>query len=202
MTAYTHESDLYPFEHLPEEEYFGRDPRADLEHWSRMAYWTLEEGIALSYGYDPNLVNPEWFAAQPHSFGDEYRRQVELAARAMAKGLLEEHSQPLAFIAWAKTIGIPFCPKLEESVRKKNRTVAGSAEQNRPLGTKEQQTLLKLVLGLAVDGYGYRPKDSRSKVIPEIKRNLESVGVKLDEDTIRKWLREAADEHGHLLVDR
>ena len=63
------EPDLLPFEHLPEEEYFWGDPTVDREYWSKMAYWTLEEGTALSYGYDPRVVYSGWFAAKPHSFG-------------------------------------------------------------------------------------------------------------------------------------
>jgi hypothetical protein len=63
------------------------------------------------------------------------------------------------------------------------------------LRSKERDSLLKLVLGMAVDGYGYDPKASRSPVPREIADCLELLGLSIDEDTVRKWLNEAKEAH-------
>ncbi|WP_156041849.1 hypothetical protein [Bradyrhizobium sp. URHD0069] len=60
------------------------------------------------------------------------------------------------------------------------------------IGTRERDTLLKLVIGMAVKGYGYDPDQQRSGTVREIVSDLELVGVALDADTVRKWLRRAA----------
>jgi len=54
--------------------------------------------------------------------------------------------------------------------------------------------LLKLVIGMAVRGYVYDPKAARSDSVTEIVKDLALVGVPLDDDTVRKWLREAAEQ--------
>jgi hypothetical protein len=72
---------------------------------------------------------------------------------------------------------------------------AGQADSSaeKPLGAKERESLLKIVIGIAVDSYKYDPKLSRSAVPQEIADDLAKCGVVLDVDTVRKWLREAAE---------
>lgn len=63
------------------------------------------------------------------------------------------------------------------------------------LTTRTRETLLKLILGMAVDAYGYDPKASRSPVPREIASCLELLNLHIDEDTVRKWLNEAKEAH-------
>jgi hypothetical protein len=35
----------------------GSGAKADFDHWSRAAHWTLEEAVALSFGGNPEIVN-------------------------------------------------------------------------------------------------------------------------------------------------
>jgi hypothetical protein len=59
------------------------------------------------------------------------------------------------------------------------------------LGTKERESLLKMIIGMARGGYAHDPKLNRSAV-PQCDV-LAKHGVALDGDTVRKWLREAAE---------
>jgi hypothetical protein len=62
------------------------------------------------------------------------------------------------------------------------------------LGTKERESLLKMIIGMARGGYAHDPKLNRSAAVPqEIANVLAKHGVALDGDTVRKWLREAAE---------
>jgi uncharacterized small protein (DUF1192 family) len=65
------------------------------------------------------------------------------------------------------------------------------AKAEKPLGAKERESLLKLVIGMAVRGYGFDPKAARTSTAKEISSDLELNGVALDEDTVRKYLAEA-----------
>jgi len=65
----------------------------------------------------------------------------------------------------------------------------------KPLHTKEQETLLKLISGIAVGQYGYDPKASRSPAAKEISDDLSRVGLSLDPDTVRKWLKQATEHY-------
>jgi len=62
------------------------------------------------------------------------------------------------------------------------------------LGTRERDTLLKLVIGMAIGGYGHVPMAAKSKATAEIASDLEAAGVAVDVDTVRKWLKVAATE--------
>lgn len=47
---------------------------------------------------------------------------------------------------------------------------------------------------MAVDGYGYIPTASRSPLPKEIEGVLDRLGIPVSDDTIRKWLKEAAEQ--------
>ena len=70
--------------------------------------------------------------------------------------------------------------------------MTADSSKGKEIGTRERDTLLKLVIGMAVGGYGYDPSQRRSEQVSEIADDLDRVGVGLDKDTVRKWLKEAA----------
>lgn len=81
--------------------------------------------------------------------------------------------------------------KLEAFEDGKDRRSA--AKEAAPLGARERDSLLKLIIGMAVDGYGYVPSATRSPISTELSSALERLGLSLDPDTIRKYLNEAKD---------
>lgn len=64
---------------------------------------------------------------------------------------------------------------------------------DKALGTRERGSLLKLAIGLAMAGYKYNPQSKRSDAVPDIVGDLERLGIPLDAETIRKYLREGAE---------
>jgi len=66
------------------------------------------------------------------------------------------------------------------------------------LGQRERSSMLKLIIGMAIGGYGLDPIVSRSRQTKEIADDLLKAGVSLDEDTVRKYLSEGKQ----LLQDR
>ena len=70
------------------------------------------------------------------------------------------------------------------------------AFSEKPPTTKEWNTLLKLVLGMAMRGYGYDPNAKRNSATREISDDIHYVlGTGLDPDTVKKWLDIAAKTH-------
>ncbi len=63
----------------------------------------------------------------------------------------------------------------------------------KPLHSKEKETLLKMIVGMAIDGYGFDPAANRSPVPKEISDILAEKGMSLDADTVRRWLKEGAE---------
>lgn len=61
------------------------------------------------------------------------------------------------------------------------------------INTKERTTLLKIIIGMAKDGYGYEPTATRSPLPKELEGILDNLGIPVSDDTIRKWLKEASE---------
>ena len=61
------------------------------------------------------------------------------------------------------------------------------------LGTKERNSLLTLVIGMAAAWYGYDPAKTRNTTAKDISDELQRVGLSLSDDTIRAYLNEARD---------
>ena len=63
----------------------------------------------------------------------------------------------------------------------------------KPLRTTERNNLLKLVIGMAVKGYSYDPAAKKSPTPKEIADDLAALEISIDPDTVRKYLKEAAN---------
>lgn len=61
------------------------------------------------------------------------------------------------------------------------------------LGTTERNTLLKMVIGMAIKGYSHDPAASKSTAIKEISDDLASLEIALNPDTVRKYLKQATE---------
>lgn len=80
----------------------------------------------------------------------------------------------------------------EVTAQAEARYLRTTGPSEKPLGTRERETLLKLVIGMAVKGFDYDPSASRSDAVAQIKAALEGVGISISDDTIRDKLKEAA----------
>ena len=63
----------------------------------------------------------------------------------------------------------------------------------KPLHTKERESLLKLVIGMAKAGYKYNPSAAKSDVPGKIVSDLNLLGLKLDVGTVRKYLEQGLE---------
>jgi hypothetical protein len=106
---------------LEEKKYFYNQPaaKADLDYWSKAAYWTLAEAAALCFDKSPELVNEKSLAPfrKVSPLADEYFKLLNLARRAMAWKELFDPVRPGIFLSWAKQNEIPYPQKLEEFAR-------------------------------------------------------------------------------------
>src|SRR5262245_8659897 len=180
-----------------QQRFFNRpSAQADFEHWGKAAYWKLDEAIALSFGKAPEQVT--WERVEPHVknslFASEYQRRRDLVLRAAVSRILHEPTKPEKFLAWAKRFDLSIPPALDElQSQLQVAATPRTAKPEKSLSTRERESLLKLVIGMAVGGYGYDVKASRSVQPSTIVDDLAKIGLPLDADTVRKWLKEAAE---------
>ena len=155
-------------------QFFSRPyAKADITHWSKAAQWTLDEAIALSFGKDPEVVNWESIKSLIYvsKFAHQYSRVRDLALRAKEQHQIHDPVIPGVFLAWAKRNDIDFPTELEEQVNARGQQIADwkskydelkeqfdkerlafQSTKGKPLGTRERQSALKLIIGLAIWG--------------------------------------------------
>ena len=229
--------------------------RADVAHWCKASYWTLEESVALLLDRAPEYVT--WQSVQPHvtrsSFAIRFMRLRDLMLRAKVMGQLSDYMVPGMYLAWAKRNQQEVPERLESAIAAfghqigdwktaydslKERTDKDAAERakrqeqlaielddkakklaraladndvlmqqasalkekleapvpaDRVLSRRERESLLKLVIGMATEGYRYNPAAARNPATKDIADDLARAGVPLDPDTVRHWLQEGAE---------
>lgn len=101
------------------------------------------------------------------------------------------------FVAWATALPAPW--ELPEEMKRMGpypeaeEGLQDGGGKDKPLATIERNTLLKLVIGMAIKGYGYDPQAKRSDIPKSIETDLVQLGIAITDDTVRKWLNEAAN---------
>lgn len=265
-----------------EARFFNRpDCKADFAYWSKAAYWSIEEALALSFGRDPTRVNWESIKsyANVSPFVSEYARQRTLLQRAVGIQQLADGNLPGFFLAWAKRNRFSYPPELEAAVEEHGHQIADwkslydkltetSSQQlsdwkalyDKLSETNEQlmkqhasqiqeafahadeairqrdkllekcktlisvrdalqserddlrqkvnvqpqpekllhvsvrRSMLKMILGMAKDKFNFKPNIGKSPAPQNITDALQRHGIKLDVDTVRTRLQEAAAE--------
>lgn len=81
-------------------------------------------------------------------------------------------------------------PAAERLATAKSDDLASAADE-KPLGTTERNTLLKLVIGMAIKGYRYDPTKSKNDATNEIANDIAALGMSVTDDTIRTHLKQA-----------
>jgi len=59
------------------------------------------------------------------------------------------------------------------------------------ISTTERKSLLTIAIAIAIDGLGYDPRDNRSPIPKQVVDAAQLVGLRLTDDTVRKYLKEA-----------
>jgi hypothetical protein len=86
------------------------------------------------------------------------------------------------------------CAELERASQYSDRLTDGAFNAKRALLPKEQQSLLKLVLGMAIAKYNYKPTLGNSGAPGRIVASLEKCEIDITEETVLNWLRIAAEQ--------
>ena len=81
-----------------------------------------------------------------------------------------------------------------DALKRELEELRSTQEKKQDLSTRERSTVKRLIIGMAIRGYKYDPKADRNLATKEIADDLELLGISLDVDTVRKWLKESTEE--------
>lgn len=107
--------------------------RADFVYWGNMPLWSLDEGIALLLGKDPERVH--WSLIRQYVNAEntthlclEYAKLRQLVLRALQAGEINRSNTPIVFLEWARTRDLKVPPELAKIVQNRK---PWSADQER-----------------------------------------------------------------------
>lgn len=93
--------------------------RADIDHWSRMSLWTLDQAVALSLDRDPRIVN--WESIKRYrlqsNFVASFEARLMLVTSAKDAGQLWDCTYPNLFLAWARRMRFEVPAHLAGAIR-------------------------------------------------------------------------------------
>lgn len=194
-----------------------KSANADFEHWSKAAYWTLEEAIALSFGKQPDIVT--WKALEQYkqksAFVRTYAKRRDLALRATHWKKFGDTIPPVIFIDWCKQLKIELPNELVSELAKVGCTATNwydeyqklknvhdelSKQQlknpvniTKPESTRKIDNLLQAIAGIAIYGYKHDVNSARSNASQDLSDDISKTGKTIDTKTIRGWIKEGID---------
>jgi hypothetical protein len=90
--------------------------KADFGHWAKLAYWKVDEGIALLLGRSPQFLVWESVKDVRSPLVWQFGRIREVAVRAVHYKQINDPGYPGAFVTWAKRFDFAVPAELEEKV--------------------------------------------------------------------------------------
>jgi hypothetical protein len=157
---------------------------ANFQVWCKLASWSIDEATALFLKKSPEVVSwrsLQHFESSP--FVMRYTRLRTQMFRANQDGKFKDRDRPELFIKWGIEVGIDVPEELAI-------TPPIPAEV---IPTKVRDSMLRLILGMAMKKYKFDPNKKMNSATKEIADDLAEYGLGLDEDTVRKYLKEARD---------
>ncbi len=122
---------------------------ADFNHWSKMPFWSLDEGIALLLGKDPAIVY--WGLIREYvdyhissELCVHYSKLRTVVFRALKAEEIHESNSPTAFLAWAAMKNIKIPEVLQEEMAGQNKFCRKDADEKDDLNfvrTQENNVL-------------------------------------------------------------
>lgn len=165
-----------------------------------MQTWKWDEATAISIGFEPfgPIDKIKNIALADTDVTTFYFKRRQVIGNNIFPFGDQTHLKltPKAFCDWVVEVGLQVPEDLLRCVSKitgadyKVRRGWVEASDQPELENRERESLLKLVISLAVGGYGFQPTAIRSEIPNQIRSDMNIIGLDLHPDTIRRYLKE------------
>lgn len=179
---------------------FGHpDHAADFAYWAKMSRFHLSELTSLSVGINPKDFG--WDQLSRLTTSKERGRfcpaleflvqRYEQLYRKFGRLGRDAEVSPREFIDWAEQVEFEVHPGILEPLNRFHpaRPPAGAAASPRRQDKREVDSIAQLFTAMAIEQFGYDPRQTRSPATKEIRDLAASLGMSITDDTILKYLR-------------
>ncbi|SAK51442.1 hypothetical protein AWB80_01641 [Caballeronia pedi] len=176
----------------------------DYRFWVALDKWTAREAALLLDAKDPYLHSNFDIRSKGGQPGYEKARLIAAVIKRTNWGRRygvckwEVKEDPIYICDAVRHAGFTLpAPLIRELAKRQSREEPraaprfGEGDGSKSAATKERQTMLKMIIGLAMGGYRMDPDAHRNLHAKEMRLDLERAGVALDDATIKKYLDEA-----------
>lgn len=183
---------------------FGHpDYVADFKYWGQMARYKLDEALVLSVGVEPIHFNEKALDGMSKKIDQnrlypalEYLAKRREQFRRNFRGATGAWSlvSPRDLKAWFDEISLDVHPDFYAELERRfpEPKIKTVKDFEKRLSPQERETLLKLIAAMSCEQYNFDPDAVRNSATSSIRDDIETVGLSMDNNTIRKWLKEAA----------
>jgi hypothetical protein len=169
--------------------------QADFSYWKRKKYWYPKEAVALSFGKEPNVVNPKKLEdlKRPNSpFVIEFRARLDALRRAIKAKHVPTPFTPKEFTDWAILNGFLLPQELNSKLRN---DLTGDEAAGDKLNPKTKDVFYRFLIGMAKKHYNfdpsYNPKSGdKSDVFTKMAHDL-GEDLRIDVKTLRTHMDRA-----------
>lgn len=165
----------------------------DWELWIHRRLWPVEAAADLAIG-----INPDFRPCDPVPFVPSVERCRMLVREALREAIrADEAFEPIdpADLQWVlNRAELPIHPDCETTIDVIRQRYGSATNKprisvaNRDPHPKERASMLKLILGMAMACYNFDPTKKGQSTATAIRNDLNTLGLDMDDDTIRKYL--------------
>jgi len=182
---------------------FGHsDYVADFAYWSQCKYFSHHEALFLSLGVEPKHFTENQIDAMKEQVDQGaafwrpllfmLRRREQISRQFPQRGSGGK-IYPKDLFSWFALVNLDVHPDFSSRYL----TVLGKKFVSESLGDvahkrphkRELDKFAQLFTVMAIEYYGYRPRDARSPIPKEIANSAAKIGIEISDDTVRKYLR-------------
>lgn len=180
---------------------FGVEGRvADFGYWLKMDTWSFEEALALSLGVEPcgDFIGDADRKGCQKSVAEFAIKRSNLIQNCFAwdDPGLSNGVPVLRLCEWFNEVELEIPSDIlvlaNRRFKRKFRLVRSQKiEREVTFENREKQSLLKIMISMALDFKGFDPKEIRSPVVADIAHATDLAGLSVSQETIRKYINEA-----------
>jgi hypothetical protein len=176
---------------------------ADFDHWTKMPRFRVSELAALSIGIDPGHFNwahlNELSASKDrpkfHKPLEFFLKRFEQLQRKFSYNGRDTEVMPPEFLQWAERFEFEVHPGFLEPLQRFHpaQPASGPAAKTKKPDKREVDSVAQLFTAMAIEQFGYDPRQARSPIPKEIGELAASLGMSITDETILKYLRIGAN---------
>lgn len=164
--------------------------------WLQFDHLSTKEAAALSIGRKPEKIDEILVSDEIGIEAVKSKLQHSLNVLSRHQPIIENHDRVTCdvFLSWLRKFDAEQAKIIEKYIPQETQAVSTEQKVRRLSDqNNERNKMLQLIIGMAMDKYRYDPAVTGGSAVTNIKNGLQTRGINISPDTIRKYLNDAKE---------